>query len=80
MQNFDTPAAISVVLDIPAGRVQLIAADRADTTVEVLPADSGRSRDVRLAEQVAVACSDGVLRITTPSPRARSSATRDPSR
>ena len=69
MQNFDTPAAISVILDIPAGRVQLIAADRADTTVEVLPADSGRSRDVRLAEQVAVAYSDGVLRITTPEPK-----------
>lgn len=69
MQNFDTPAAISVVLDLPAGRVQLIAADRADTTVEVLPADSGKSRDVRLAEQVAVAYSDGVLRITTPEPK-----------
>lgn len=69
MQNFDTPAAISVVLDVPAGRVQLIAADRADTTVEVLPADSGKSRDVRLAEQIAVAYSDGVLRITTPAPK-----------
>ena len=39
MQKFDTPAPISAVLDIPAGRVQFIAADRADTTVEVLPAE-----------------------------------------
>ena len=38
MQKFDTPAPISAVLDIPAGRVTFIAADRADTTVEVLPA------------------------------------------
>jgi hypothetical protein len=40
MQKFDTPSPISVVLDIPAGRVQFIAADRADTAVEVLPSDA----------------------------------------
>jgi MDMPI C-terminal domain len=39
MQKYDTPAPVTAVLDIPAGRVRLIAADRADTTVEVLPAD-----------------------------------------
>jgi hypothetical protein len=39
MQKFDTPAPISAVLDIPAGRVQLIAADRADTTVTTLHGD-----------------------------------------
>ncbi|MET9679841.1 DUF4097 family beta strand repeat-containing protein [Streptomyces coeruleorubidus] len=64
MQNFPTPAPISAVLDIPAGRVQLIAADRADTTVEVLPADPSRSRDIKAAEKTTVACADGVLRIT----------------
>lgn len=31
MQKFDTPTPISAVIDIPAGRVQFIAADRADT-------------------------------------------------
>ncbi|WP_440100143.1 DUF4097 family beta strand repeat-containing protein [Streptosporangium sp. H16] len=64
MQKFDTPAPISAVLDIPAGRVQFIAADRADTTVEVLPADPSRSRDTKTAEQTTVAYADGVLRIT----------------
>ena len=68
-KKFDTPAPISAVLDIPAGRVQFIAADRADTTVEVLPANPSKSRDVRTAEQTAVAYSDGVLRIRTPEPR-----------
>jgi DUF4097 and DUF4098 domain-containing protein YvlB len=64
MQKFDTPAAISAVLDIPAGRVRLIAADRADTTVEVLPANTSNSRDVKAAEQTEVAYGDdGVLRI-----------------
>ncbi|WP_329536252.1 DUF4097 domain-containing protein [Streptomyces sp. NBC_01450] len=64
MQKFDTPAPISAVLDIPAGRVQFIAADRADTTVEVLPADPSKSRDIKAAEQTEVAYADGVLRIS----------------
>ncbi|WP_214319395.1 DUF4097 family beta strand repeat-containing protein [Nonomuraea sediminis] len=63
MQKFDTPAAISAVLNIPAGRVQFIAADRADTAVEVLPANASKSRDVKAAEQTTVAYADGVLRI-----------------
>jgi len=63
MQKFDTPTPISAVLDIPAGRVQLIAGERADTTVEVLPADATKSRDVKVAEQTKVEYSGGVLRI-----------------
>ncbi|MEV1116534.1 serine hydrolase [Actinosynnema sp. NPDC049800] len=66
MQTFDTPAPIATVLDIPAGRVQLIAADRVDTTVEVLPADAAKRRDVKAAEQTTVTYGDGVLRIETP--------------
>ncbi|MFJ3103473.1 DUF4097 family beta strand repeat-containing protein [Streptomyces sp. NPDC086835] len=69
MQKFDTPAPVSAVLDIPAGRIRFIAADRADTTVEVLPADPSKSRDVRTAEQTTVAYADGVLRIHTPEPK-----------
>jgi hypothetical protein len=66
MQKFDTPTPISVDLDIPAGRVQFIAADRADATVEVLPADASKGRDVKAAEQIEVAYGDGVLRIAAP--------------
>ncbi|EFL36949.1 conserved hypothetical protein [Streptomyces viridochromogenes DSM 40736] len=66
MQKFDTPTQVSAVLDIPAGRIRFIAADRADTTVEILPADASRSRDVKAAEQIEVACGDGVLRIEAP--------------
>jgi hypothetical protein len=62
-QKFDTSAPISAVLDIPAGRVRFIAADRADTTVEVLPADASKGRDVKAAEQITVEYGDGVLRI-----------------
>ncbi|MEU5599536.1 DUF4097 family beta strand repeat-containing protein [Streptomyces sp. NPDC020298] len=69
MQKFETHAPISVVLDIPAGRIQFIAADRADTTVDVLPANPSKSRDVEAAEQVSVAFADGVLRIHAPEPK-----------
>jgi hypothetical protein len=51
MQTFDTPTPISMVLDIPAGRVHLVAADRTDTTVEVLPTDASPARDVRTADR-----------------------------
>jgi DUF4097 and DUF4098 domain-containing protein YvlB len=63
MQKFDTTAPITALLDIPAGHVRFIAADRADTTVEVLPADASKSRDVKVAEQTTVEYADGVLRI-----------------
>ena len=64
MQKFDTTAPISAVLDIPAGRIRLIAADRTDTTVEVLPANASKGRDVKAAEQTTVEYADGVLRVS----------------
>ncbi|MET8787734.1 MULTISPECIES: DUF4097 family beta strand repeat-containing protein [unclassified Streptomyces] len=71
MQRFDTPAPVSAVLDIPAGRVQLIAADRADTVVEVLPVDASKGRDVKAAEQTTVEYADGVLRIEASTAKSR---------
>ncbi|WP_018349428.1 DUF4097 family beta strand repeat-containing protein [Longispora albida] len=63
MYSYDTTAPIAATIDIPAGRIQLIAADRADTTVEIRPADAGKSRDVELAGQTTVEFTEGVLRI-----------------
>jgi hypothetical protein len=71
MQKFDTPAPVSAIIDIPAGRIQFIAADRADTTVEVLPADRAKNRDVKAAGQVRVAYGDGVLRVEAPEAKNR---------
>ncbi|MGW7671404.1 DUF4097 family beta strand repeat-containing protein [Streptomyces sp. NPDC054775] len=65
MQTFASPAPISAVLEVAAGRIQFIAADRADTVVEVRPADPAKGRDVRSAEQTRVEYADGVLRIHT---------------
>ncbi|MBO1334803.1 DUF4097 family beta strand repeat-containing protein [Streptomyces sp. VRA16 Mangrove soil] len=69
MQKFATPNTISAQFDIPAGRIRLIAADRSDTTVEVLPADPAKNRDVQAAEQIEVGYADGVLRIAAPAPK-----------
>ncbi|WP_405680715.1 DUF4097 domain-containing protein [Streptomyces sp. NBC_00868] len=69
MQRFDTPAPVAAVLDIPAGRIRFIAADRADTTVEILPADPSKARDVKAAEQTTVEYADAVLRIEAAAPK-----------
>ncbi|MDQ0710611.1 hypothetical protein QFZ55_000063 [Streptomyces luteogriseus] len=66
MQKFNTPTPVTAVLDIPACRIQIIAADRADTAVEVLPANASKSRDVKAAEQTEVVYDDSVLRIKAP--------------
>ncbi|MFE2054445.1 DUF4097 family beta strand repeat-containing protein [Streptomyces sp. NPDC056465] len=66
MQKFDTPDPITATLDIPAGRVQIIAADRTDTVVEVRPTNASKSRDVKTAEQTTADYADGVLRISVP--------------
>ncbi|WP_329123360.1 DUF4097 family beta strand repeat-containing protein [Streptomyces sp. NBC_01465] len=71
MQKFDTPAPVSAILDIPAGYIRFIATDRADTTVEVLPADASKGRDVKAAAQITVEYGDGVLRIGSPEAKSR---------
>ncbi|MFD7497517.1 DUF4097 family beta strand repeat-containing protein [Streptomyces sp. NPDC059832] len=71
MQKFATPAAVQAVLDVPAGRIQVIAADRTDTTVEVRPTNHAKSHDVKTAEQTEVTYADGVLRIQAPEAKNR---------
>ncbi|WP_318212823.1 DUF4097 family beta strand repeat-containing protein [Streptomyces sp. SJL17-1] len=69
MQKFATATAIATVLDIPAGRIQLIAADRNDATVDIRPVNAAKSADVKAAGQVTVEFTDGVLRITAAPPK-----------
>ncbi|WP_034262705.1 DUF4097 family beta strand repeat-containing protein [Actinospica robiniae] len=68
MQEFDTAGPVSVVLEIPAGTIRLIATDRTDATVEIEPADAGKKRDVKAVSQTAVEYRDGALRIATADP------------
>ncbi|MGZ0151922.1 DUF4097 family beta strand repeat-containing protein [Kribbella sp. WER1] len=64
MTTYNTPQAISAVLNIPAGRIQFVASERADTVVRVQPVDPSKGRDVKAAEATQVEFADGVLRIT----------------
>ncbi len=66
MEQFATPAPIAVVLGVPAGRIRLIAADREDTVVEVLPADRSKGRDAEAARRALVSYEAGVLRVEIP--------------
>ena len=77
MHTFDAPAPIALVIDVPAGRLQLIAGERRDAVVEVRPADASRGRDVEAAERIDVTCADGVLSVTAATPSGMRSL-RDP--
>ena len=66
MQTFATPAPVTAILTVPAGRIQVTAADRADTTVQIRPADPAKARDVKLAARITAAYSDGTLTVTAP--------------
>lgn len=68
MQKFQTPSPVTVVLDIPAGQIRLVAAERTDTVVEVLPTEAAKRRDAKAAAQTKVEFSGGVLRIATADP------------
>jgi hypothetical protein len=66
MPTFDTPAPISASVDIGAGSVEIIASDRADTVVEIRPANPAKKIDVGAAEQTQVSYSDGTLTVKAP--------------
>jgi hypothetical protein len=70
MPVFDTPEPISVAIELPAGDVRVSASDRADTVVDVRPADESHEPDVRAAEQTRVEYAAGRLLVAAPKPRA----------
>ena len=61
MATFDTPEAITAVIELVMADVRVVATDRDDTTVEVRPSDSTRRADVQAAEQTRVDYSGGRL-------------------
>jgi hypothetical protein len=69
MPTFDTPEPISVNVEIRGfGDIRVVAADRADTQVEVRPHDSTKKPDVSGAAQTRVEYQSG--RLTIKGPRA----------
>ncbi|MCK9873217.1 DUF4097 domain-containing protein [Nocardiopsis dassonvillei] len=69
MHTLPTPTPITTILDIPAARIQLIAADRTDTTVQIQPANPAKNRDIKAAQHTTVTYDDGILRIQAPTPK-----------
>lgn len=66
MPSYDTYEPISVLLDVYAGFVQILASDRLDTVVDVRPSDPNDSSDVEVAQKTRVDYADGVLTIRGP--------------
>lgn len=64
MPTFDTPAPISVTVDI-IGDARITASDRTDTVVTVRPRDPSDAADRKAAEQTVVECTDGRLRVSS---------------
>ncbi|MEU8779208.1 DUF4097 family beta strand repeat-containing protein [Streptomyces sp. NPDC048606] len=59
----DAAAVVTAVLEVAAGRVRFVAVGRDEVSVEVLPADASKGRDVKAAERVGVEYADGILSV-----------------
>lgn len=68
MPEFETPQPISAVIDAYVGDIRIVATDRANTVVEVVPGNKAKSHDVEAAEQTRVDFSAGQLRVKAPRP------------
>ena len=79
MPTFDTPRAIAAVIDMPAGHIEIRAADRTDTVVDVRPTDPASDADVQAVDQIRIDFSDGRLSVIAPRNRFRSLFRRPPS-
>lgn len=67
MPTFPAPAPVPVVVDLPVGcRLHVVASDRDDVAVTVLPADATKAGDVRAAEEVRAGRDDRAVTITGP--------------
>jgi DUF4097 and DUF4098 domain-containing protein YvlB len=65
MPTFDTPQPITVTLSLLMADVRINASDRADTVVEVRPANPS-TKSARVAEETRVEYADGRLLVKTP--------------
>jgi DUF4097 and DUF4098 domain-containing protein YvlB len=79
MPTFDTPEPIFAAIDVGAGHVRISASDRADTVVEVRPADESEDADVKAAEETRVEYGNGRLLVEGPKSKLRSLFRRNPS-
>lgn len=67
MPTFPVTGPVPVVVDVPFGNLHVVAGDRDDVVVTVLPADPAKSGAVRAAEQTRVARDGDAVTIVYPS-------------
>ncbi|WIY02371.1 DUF4097 family beta strand repeat-containing protein [Amycolatopsis mongoliensis] len=66
MPVFPTPEPITATIDVSVADVRIVAGERADTTVEVTPADPGDNEDVKAAARTRVEFAHGELLVKGP--------------
>jgi DUF4097 and DUF4098 domain-containing protein YvlB len=66
MPRYETPAPISVTLELGVAHVRITASERIDTVVEVRPSDDTDESDVQAAQQVRVDHTSGTLQVIGP--------------
>jgi DUF4097 and DUF4098 domain-containing protein YvlB len=64
--TFAAPAPISLTVDVPSATVHVVASEREDAVVTVLPTDPTRSGSIRAAEAVQVQRRDEAITLTYP--------------
>ncbi|MCU1416523.1 MAG: hypothetical protein JWP32_697 [Schumannella sp.] len=69
MPTYNTPGPIDLAVDLPFGRLDVVAADRSDTVVTVSPTNPGSASDRRGAENTRVAFEAGRVVVEGPRPR-----------
>lgn len=64
MPTFPAPSPVPVVVDLTVGTLHVVASERDDVVVTVLPADPAKPRDVRAAEEVRVERTADAITVT----------------
>ncbi|MGA7203679.1 MAG: DUF4097 family beta strand repeat-containing protein [Specibacter sp.] len=69
MPSYPTPSPIDLAIKLPAGAIEVIAGDRTDTVVTVVPTNPDKAVDRRGAEETKVDFDGQRLTVTGPRPR-----------
>ena len=69
MPTFETPHPIDLAIDLPCGRLEVVAGDRTDTVVTVSPTNPSSAADRRGAEATRVELNGDRLVVEGPRPR-----------
>ena len=69
MPTFDTPTPIDLAINLPVGVIEIVASDRTDTVVTIIPTNPDKAVDRRGADETKVEFEGGRLTIQGPKPR-----------